>query len=177
VKKPIPTNDSARVYSLIAVINILLAVGIIYNVLDIAGLVPAYHWSDGMFLRSLPVTAETQQNSDYADVEKTSRWSVVQMRVTAYCPCSKCCGIFADGLTATGHKIAPGDHFVAADKNLPFGTEVIVPGYNQNKPVKVLDRGRVINGNRLDVFFPKHNQAVKWGVKYLDVMVKRPNSS
>ncbi|NIU84285.1 MAG: hypothetical protein GWN64_12635, partial [Candidatus Thorarchaeota archaeon] len=36
----------------------------------------------------------------------------IDMRVTAYCPCSKCCGKYADGITASGHKIQPGDAFV-----------------------------------------------------------------
>ncbi|MFH1883687.1 MAG: 3D domain-containing protein [Planctomycetota bacterium] len=49
---------------------------------------------------------------------------------------------------------------------------MIVPGYNNSKPVKVLDRGRVIRGNRLDVFFDSHRKAKKWGVKYLLVKVR-----
>jgi len=52
-----------------------------------------------------------------------------------------------------------------------FGTEMIVPGYNNSQPVKVLDRGRVIRGNRLDIFFNSHQKALEWGVKYLPVKV------
>jgi 3D (Asp-Asp-Asp) domain-containing protein len=52
-----------------------------------------------------------------------------------------------------------------------FGTEMIVPGYNNSQPVKVLDRGRAIRGNRLDVFFNSHQKAKEWGVKYLPVKV------
>jgi hypothetical protein len=33
-----------------------------------------------------------------------------------YCACKKCCGKFADGITACGHKIRRGDTFVAADQ-------------------------------------------------------------
>jgi 3D (Asp-Asp-Asp) domain-containing protein len=94
------------------------------------------------------------------------------MRVTAYCPCRRCCGRYADGITACGHKIQPGDCFVAADKRFPFGTEITVPGYNSGSRVKVLDRGGAIRGNRLDVFFNSHSKALKWGVKYLDVKVR-----
>ncbi len=94
------------------------------------------------------------------------------MRVTAYCSCWRCCGIFADGITANGHQIKRGDRFAAADKKYPFSTEIVVPGYNGGQPIQVLDRGRVIKGNRLDIFFASHAKAAKWGVKYLDVKVR-----
>ncbi len=102
----------------------------------------------------------------------TPEWKIVRMRVTAYCACPKCCGKFADGLTANMHKVRRGDTFVAADKRIPFGTEILIPGYNEDRPVEVKDRGRLIRGNRLDVFFNSHKVAKKWGAKYLDVMVK-----
>ena len=94
-----------------------------------------------------------------------------EMRVTAYCPCGKCCGNNNDRKTASGHKIRRGDVFVAADKKYPFGTEVIVPGYNKSRPVKVLDRGYAIKGDRMDVFFDSHRKARNWGVQYLSVKV------
>ncbi len=99
-------------------------------------------------------------------------WQTVQMRVTAYCPCSKCCGEYADGITANGHRIRPGDTFAAADRRYSFGTEMLIPGYNNSVVVKVLDRGGAIKGNRLDVFFATHQEALQWGVKYLDVEVR-----
>jgi 3D (Asp-Asp-Asp) domain-containing protein len=94
------------------------------------------------------------------------------MRVTAYCPCEKCCGRYADGITASGHKIQPDETFVAADKRYPFGTEMIIPGYNDDRPVKVLDRGSEIQDSRLDIFFPSHQQALNWGVKSLPVQIR-----
>ena len=94
------------------------------------------------------------------------------MRVTAYCPCPKCCGEYSDGITANGHKIYQGDRFVAADKRYPFGTEMIIPGYKSGDVVKVIDRGGAIQGNRLDVFFNTHQEALQWGVRYLDVEIR-----
>lgn len=108
----------------------------------------------------------------YEKPQEAERWQVMRMRVTGYCPCSKCCGLYSDGRTACNHRIRRGDAFVAADKIFPFGTEVIIPGYNTGQPVKVMDRGRAIKGNRIDVFFSSHEQARKWGVKYMDVLVK-----
>jgi len=107
----------------------------------------------------------------------------VQMQVTAYCPCSICCGRHSDGKTASGTKA---DHpLVAAPRSIPFGSWVIVPGYNHGNPVRVEDRGRVIRGNRLDVLFqklpgekgyrPAHARAVAWGVQTLSVTIQYPN--
>ena len=117
-----------------------------------------------------PKTTAIAPNSGL-NQEPINKWQTVRMRVTAYCPCSKCCGPYADGMTACGHVIQPGDTFVAADKRYAFGTEMIVPSYSQGRTVKVLDRGGAIKGNRVDVFFPSHQEALEWGVKHLDVKV------
>ena len=88
----------------------------------------------------------------------------VMMEVTAYCPCTICCGKGAHGVTASGRSISFNhSQFVAADTSiLPFGTRLVIPGYG-NAPVEVIDRGGAIKGNKLDVFFPTHEQARAWG--------------
>ena len=97
---------------------------------------------------------------------------VVWMLVTAYCPCPKCCGKHAAGLTASGRPITDNyGHFVAAPASLPFGSKVTVPGYNGGRPVPVYDRGGLIKGNRLDVFFPTHDAARAWGRRWVAVTV------
>lgn len=90
------------------------------------------------------------------------------MRVTAYCPCEKCCGQWADGFTANGHRIRPGDRFVAAPPEFAFGTLLTIPGYGT---VPVKDRGGAIKGDRLGVFFPTHQDALNWGVQWLSIAV------
>ncbi|MBN2272544.1 MAG: 3D domain-containing protein [Sedimentisphaerales bacterium] len=115
---------------------------------------------------------DADANETTAKVEQTREWQTVQMRVTAYCPCEKCCGKYSDGITASGHKIRPGDVFVAADREYAMRTEMIIAGYNNSEPVKVLDRGGAIRGDRLDVFFYTHQEALNWGVRYLDVKVR-----
>jgi len=102
----------------------------------------------------------------------TGQWQTIRMRVTAYCPCPKCCGEDAAGITANGHKIQRGDTFVAADRRYAFGTEMVIPGYSNSQPVKVLDRGGAIRGDKLDAFFHTHQAALEWGVQYLDVQVR-----
>jgi len=117
--------------------------------------------------------ANDKANTLFDNSEQPDQWQTVQMRVTAYCPCKKCCGKYSNGTTASGYKIRPGDSLVAADTKFPFGTEIIINQYNNGKPVKVLDRGGAIRGNRLDVLFHSHRQAQKWGVQYLDVKVRQ----
>ena len=104
--------------------------------------------------------------------EPTDEWRIVRMRVTGYCPCSKCCGQYSDGITANGHKIRPGDTFVAADKRYSFGTEMVIEGYSNGQAIKVLDRGGAIRGNKLDAFFHTHQEALEWGVRHIDVKVR-----
>lgn len=127
---------------------------------------------DDMEERLIEMLMQDDQKAVYDVVENDERWRVVRMRVTAYCPCAKCCGKFSDGITACNHQIRSGDVFVAADKSFRFHTDMIIPGYNSNQPVQVLDRGRLIKGNRLDVFFPSHSVAKKWGTRYLDILVR-----
>ena len=95
------------------------------------------------------------------------------MEITAYCPCPKCCGRDAQGITASGRHVTHNNgQFVAADTSvLRFGTRLVIPGYASERPVEVLDRGGAIKGNRLDVFFPTHAEALKWGRQKVEVVV------
>ncbi len=120
-------------------------------------------------------TTNRQPDNSEDDAEQLGEWESIEMRVTAYCPCPKCCGEYSDGVTACGYEIRPGDTFVAADRRYSFGTEMLIPGYNDGRAVKVLDRGGAIKGNRLDVFFATHQEALEWGVKYLEVSVRWKN--
>ena len=119
----------------------------------------------------IPSKPEEEQKTEVKS-EPSDEWRTVRMRVTGYCPCSKCCGEFADGITANGHKIQPGDTFVAADKRYSFGTEMVIEGYSNGKTIKVLDRGGAIRGNKLDAFFHTHQEALEWGVRHIDVKVR-----
>lgn len=99
----------------------------------------------------------------------------VSMLVTAYSPDERSCGSQADGITASGYSVwTNGMRLVAADtKVLPFGSLVSVPGYGDDagEIVPVLDRGGKIKGNRLDVLYPTHEIATRWGAQRLEVTV------
>ena len=126
-----------------------------------------------------PAPGPHRMASTPAGPTTTPAGRIVRMRVTAYCPCRICCGRWADvpmekRRLSGGRRLLPliraGRGFVAADKRVPFGTRVIVPGYAGGEPVPVLDRGGKIRGKKLDVFFPSHTEALRWGAPHLDVI-------
>lgn len=106
-------------------------------------------------------------------LSKAPKVHTIKMVVTAYCPCTKCCGKNAQGITASGKRVSHNNgRFVAADtKILPFGKKLVIPGYHEGTPVEVLDTGSAIKGKRLDVYFPSHQKALEWGKRSLDVTV------
>jgi len=122
-----------------------------------------------LFLKAFrkPNVVETKpvevKQQDYKE-----HWYEKEFEVTAYCPCSKCCGRFADGNTASGYKIEPNDVLIAAPKRFPFGTVMYIPDYGY---AEVKDRGGAIDGNRLDVFFHTHQEALNWGRRIVKVRV------
>ena len=86
-------------------------------------------------------------------------------KITAYCPCSKCCGK-ATGRTASGTRATPG-RTVAASGKYAFGTKLNIGGHIYT----VEDRGGAITGNKIDIFVGSHAEALQWGVRYLPVSV------
>ena len=86
-------------------------------------------------------------------------------KITAYCPCSKCCGK-TNGRTASGTKATAG-RTVAASSKFAFGTKLNIGGHIYT----VEDRGGAIKGNKIDIFVNTHAEALAWGVRYLTVSV------
>jgi len=84
---------------------------------------------------------------------------LIEMNISAYCPCEKCCGKWADGFFADGSPV--GGKAIAADTSIyPMGTKFNVPGYGI---ATVKDRGGAIKGNKLDLYFDTHQEALNWG--------------
>lgn len=79
--------------------------------------------------------------------------------ITAYCPCSKCCGKWANGITSTGVKAQAGRTIAVDPRKIPYGTKVIIDGHTYVAE----DCGGAIKGNRIDIFFNTHSEALKWG--------------
>lgn len=95
-------------------------------------------------------------------------------RLTAYCSCEKCCEQWAKNrpngkvLTASGAEAKAGVTIAADTKVLPFGTVVIINGHEYT----VQDRGGAIKGNRIDIYFNSHKEAMNFGVQHSEVFRK-----
>ncbi len=102
----------------------------------------------------------------HAEKRKSESSKVECFTLTAYCPCFKCCGK-TDGITASGVKAVQGVT-VATDKSIPFGTRIYIDGVGERI---VQDRGSAINGNRIDLYFDSHQEALNFGVQIKEVTI------
>lgn len=93
----------------------------------------------------------------------------LEVTATAYCPCTKCCGLTAAGTTCTGVPATKG--VIAVDPRvIPLGTRVYVDGYGY---ALAADVGSAIKGSKIDVCFDTHEQALAWGLKKTKVYMLR----
>lgn len=86
-------------------------------------------------------------------------------RITHYCPCSLCCGPWADGITSTGIT-AVTNHTIAVDPTqIPYGTKVVING----QVYVAEDCGGAIKKDCIDVYVASHAEGQAKGVYYTEV--------
>lgn len=95
------------------------------------------------------------------------RFRLMNMVATAYCP-KGCCGS-SYGRTATGRKAEYG--VIAVDPRvIPLGTTLYIDRYGF---AIAADTGRKIKGLRIDLCFPTHREASRFGRKTVKVLLLR----
>ena len=108
-----------------------------------------------------PEEAIVELSSDYVYTDYKSLGEFV---ITYYCDCEKCT-IDGDGITATG-TVATEGRTVAVDPSvIPYGTTVIIDGHCYTAE----DCGGAINGKRIDIYMNSHQEALKAGVRTVEV--------
>lgn len=113
----------------------------------------------------------------------------LEISATAYCICEECCdkpvGHKAYGLTKSGLNLTKckGDpHIVAADwDNIPQGTKIYIEVPKSSRDylyvksdygfATVEDEGGKIQGNKIDIYFPTHEEAIAWGKREVKVYI------
>ena len=92
---------------------------------------------------------------------------ILHVTATAYCNCPKCCSK-GDGITYSGTQAKEGLTIAVDPDVIPLGSTVYIDG----QAFKAEDTGRLIKGNRIDIYFAKHDDAKNFGVKKLEIEVK-----
>ena len=111
-----------------------------------------------------PIVVE--EDTNITEVEEQTDRETEIFCITAYCACEQCCGK-TDGITATGTVATEGRTIAVDPSIIPYGTEVIINGHTYIAE----DCGGAIDGNRIDIFFDNHQEALNWGVQYLEVEI------
>lgn len=97
----------------------------------------------------------------------TPQLKTIKCKLTAYCieDYPHICNDGEASTTATGTKPTPG-RTVAVDPNvIPYFSNVIINGHTYIAE----DCGGAIKGNRVDIVFATHQEALDFGVQYADV--------
>lgn len=109
---------------------------------------------------------EVTPDDFYSSVENITQHSAV-FKVTHYCGCRKCCGIYSDGSESVAYG-ASGKRLealvsVAVDPSvIPLGT---VLHDAEGRLYRAEDTGSGIKGNRIDLFVGDHQEALNMGVR------------
>ena len=119
------------------------------------------------------LAAVEQPAEDYSSIDPLEL--IGTFKATAYCPCVECCGVWSaehpdrgdDYVQKTRSGTIPEEgRTIAADWSvLPEGSEVIICGH----PYIVEDTGGAIKGNRIDIYFESHEEALEYGVQDVDL--------
>lgn len=124
-------------------------------------------------ITTIPTTKITNNTTD----SKTQWKSLGIYKITAYCPCSKCCGRYAYNRpeddngepiikTASG-AIAKSNYTVGVNPNvIPFGSVLLIDG----KEYVAEDTGN-FSGKLIDIYFDTHEEAESFGMKYEEIYI------
>ena len=91
------------------------------------------------------------------------------MKLTAYCPCKKCCGDYADGKTSINRDAWKTLGAAADPKLLPYGTRLNIPGVG----IRIVDdTGGAMRQSakegiwHVDIRFHDHKDAEEFGTRW-----------
>jgi 3D (Asp-Asp-Asp) domain-containing protein len=96
--------------------------------------------------------------TETTEAETANMKLIGTFKVTAYCPCPKCCGKWSGQKMWNGRYPEEG-RTVGADYDvLPRGTRIYVESVGE----RVVEDTGSYTGNRLDLFFSDHQEALNW---------------
>lgn len=147
------------------------------RILLIAGAITAFSFASADDLTEAQVKNEicNSKNELKQELNELNEWeSIGEFKVTAYCSCEKCCGIWAENrpngvvYTASGEKAEAGKTIAVDTSVIPFGTEVKIGDVIYTAQ----DTGSAVKGNVIDIYYDSHEDALNHGAKYQEVEVR-----
>ena len=93
--------------------------------------------------------------------EISDEWEL--FTITAYCGCEKCCDK-TDRITATGTHAIEGVTIAVDPAVIPYGSLVDIEGIGTFVAAVAADTGGAIKGNKIDIYFERHEDALKFGI-------------
>lgn len=90
--------------------------------------------------------------------------SLGEYKLTAYCPCEYCSEGWGNS-TSTGAIATQGRTIAVDPKVIPYGTKIVIDGHTYIAE----DCGGAIKGNRIDVYFDNHQEALEFGVQHKEI--------
>lgn len=131
--------------------------------------------------RGLYIARQTTVKSNQVLSAETTHPKLICMgkfKITAYCPCEKCCGKWAKNrptdkngqaivYTSSGAEAKQGVTVSVDPGVIPIGTKILINGHEYIAQ----DTGSKVKGNVIDIYFDNHEDAVKFGCKKLDVFI------
>ena len=113
----------------------------------------------------IKTSTEKQVEPLLLDAENNKK--IVTATITAYCPCSECCGNYSNGITSSGTKAIEGRTIAVDPTVIPYGAKVVI----DNEIYIAEDTGGSLNGYEIDLFFKNHDDALKFGKQIKQVTI------
>ena len=128
--------------------------------------------------KAVLVIAEEKETVQESVIEQPKRVYLGEFKLTAYCSCTKCCGFWANSrpldengndivIGASGERLYQGVSVAVDPSVIPYDSKVYIDG----KEYIAHDCGGAIKGNRIDMYFDNHQDALDFGVRYAVVEV------
>ena len=167
-------------FSLVVSFSVFVCVAMIQNLFGILFFVQNDFSSKEEIMETEIEIEQTEEPIEKEPVElpEIKKTSMGEFKLTAYCSCEKCCGIWAKNrpLDENGNEIVYGasgavlvaGRSVAVDPSvIPYGSEIEVG----REKYSADDCGGAIKGNRIDVYFDDHQSALEFAVKKEEVFL------
>lgn len=115
--------------------------------------------------------------TEYVDFATDYKVSLGEYTLTAYCPCTDCCGVWGENrpldeygdiivYTASGEQAVEG---ITVASDLPLGSVLYI---NDHQYI-VQDTGSGITDKRIDIYFDHHQDALNFGVQTAEVFIDK----